>query len=158
MIILEIFLSLLAGFICIGIFAFLNILSDNMKEKNRLEEKKFLLELKLEESDFNLLDYIITREIDNFGKIHPDIFSTDGSSYIKETDLKDILATVTSNIMRNITPVIKEKIKLVYNFNNDAELITIIGNKAGLILAMLVSEVNSALADETNFSTTDLEL
>ena len=157
--IINIAILILALSISVGLFIFLWILNKYLKNKLEAEDRRFNLSMKINDERFDLLDKIITKEIDTYGKIHPDKFSVDGNSYIREDDFKDILAEITANIIRNITPVIKENIKLVYNFNNDSELVNIIGNKAGLILAVLASEINSAIIEDTPIiETTDLEL
>ena len=73
--------------------------------------------------------------------------------------MKDIVANITAAVIKNITPVIRAKLKLMYNFNNNEELITLVGRRAGVLIAMLASEVNSAIEDETTgVSMTNLEL
>lgn len=157
--IISIAILILVLSVSVGLFIFLWILNKYLKNKLTIEQKQFDLSIKIDDEKFDLLDKIITKEIDTYGKVHPDKFSADGTSYIKEEDFKDILAEITANVIRNITPIIKENLKLVYNFKSDSELINIIGNKAGLVLAVLASEINSAIIEDTPIiETTDLEL
>ena len=119
-----------------------------MKSKTEIENKRFLLDIKIDDNKFKLLDDIIGNEIDHFGRLHPSIFALDGSSYIKEGEMKDIISVITSDVMKNMTPALKENLAVVYNFKNDSDLINLVGTRAGVLIAILVSEVNSSMEEE----------
>ena len=159
MIIIEIAIMIICLSLSIGIFMFLNILKKYLNNKLNNENERFYLDLKINKDNYDILDDIIEYEMNNYQLMHPDVFALDGSSYIKEGEMKDIVANITAAVIKNITPAIRAKLKLMYNFNSNEELITLVGRRAGVLIAMLASEVNSAIEDETTgVSMTNLEL
>lgn len=157
MIIIEIAVLILVLSLSIGIFMFLYILKKYLNDKLNNENERFYLELKISKDNYDILDDIIEYEMNNYQLMHPDVFALDGSSYIKEGEMKDIVANITASVIKNITPVIRTKLKLMYNFNTNEELITLIGRRSGVLIAMLASEVNSSIEEE-KINMTNLEI
>ena len=158
MIIIEITVLIFVLSLSVGLFLFLYIMKNYLKDKLNAENERFYLELKINKDNYDILDDIIEYELNSYQLIHPDIFALDGSSYIKEGEMKDIVANITASVIKNITPAIRTKLKLMYNFNTNEELITLVGRRAGVLIAMLASEVNSSIEEETPISMTNIEL
>lgn len=157
MIVIEIAALIISIFLSAGIILFLIILSKYLNDKINSENERFYLSLKINKENYDILDDIIEYEMNNYQLMHPDVFALDGSSYIKEGEMKDIVANITAGVIKNITPAIRAKLKLMYNFNNNEELITLIGRRTGVLIAMLASEVNSAIEEES-ISMTNIEI
>ena len=62
--------------------------------------------------------------------------------YINEDMQKEMINIVTTKVLKRITPAIKTNIKLIYNINNNEDLINVIGTIVSMQVLSYCIETN----------------
>lgn len=111
-----------------------------LAEKNRRDWTAFY-----NTTDFDrlraLLDDIIKDQLNIYKSMHPEY--SQAGAWIKVDDQKKIITQVATSTYLSLTDAIKNQLSIVYKFNNDDELINIIGNKVASYIINWTAEVNS---------------
>ena len=88
---------------------------------------------------------LLTDEFEFYSRKHPDLFQA--GNYLKPEEIKDITAIVTTRVMQRMTPALRNNLTFVYNWDSEEDLITLVGERVGMIVVALAAEVNSSLED-----------
>ena len=108
-------------------------------QKNKLEEIRLYESIDFD-SKYELLGKIITEEVDDY-KIKNFVYR-ENDLYINEDMQKEMINIVTTKILKRITPAIKTNIKLIYNINNNEDLINVIGTIVSMQVLSYCIETN----------------
>lgn len=98
-------------------------------EKNKLKKIKFYESIDFE-SKHDIIHRIINEEVDRY-KILNFAYEED-ELYITEDMQKEMINVVTTKTIMRITPAIMVNLKLIYNINDNNNLINIIGELVSL--------------------------
>ena len=120
-------------------------------DKLNIEYNKEELYLSIDISScYNILDNIVEKEFNDYQKFHPDMLSID--SYIKSTDIQNIISEITTRVYVSITPAIYTNISIVYDINTKEKLINLIGEKVSILVMALAATINSNMIDDSKLS------
>lgn len=108
-------------------------------QKNKLEEIRLYESIDFD-SKYELLGKIITEEVDDY-KIKNFVYR-ENDLYINEDMQKEMINIVTTKVLKRITPAIKTNIKLIYNINNNEDLINTIGTIVSMQVLSYCIETN----------------
>ena len=108
-------------------------------QKNKLEEIRLYESIDFD-SKYELLGKIITEEVDDY-KIKNFVYR-ENDLYINEDMQKEMINIVTTKVLKRITPAIKTNIKLIYNINNNEDLINVIGTIVSMQVLSYCIETN----------------
>lgn len=93
-------------------------------------------------------DNIINDEINTYFRFHPELVQ-EGETYLKENDINEIIVDITSRVMQNVTPVLRNNLSFAYNLgDDDVALTNIVGEKVGLVIIGMAAKINNSMADE----------
>ena len=108
-------------------------------QKIKLEEIRLYESIDFD-SKYELLGKIITEEVDDY-KIKNFVYR-ENDLYINEDMQKEMINIVTTKVLKRITPAIKTNIKLIYNINNNEDLINVIGTIVSMQVLSYCIETN----------------
>ena len=108
-------------------------------QKNKLEEIRLYESIDFD-SKYELLGKIITEEVDDY-KIKNFVYR-ENDLYINEDMQKEMINIVTTKVLKRITPAIKTNIKLIYNINNNEDLINTVGTIVSMQVLSYCIEIN----------------
>lgn len=118
-----------------------------LNTKDEIEKDKIYATIDIEQID-GLLKSIIEREFNEYHKFHPEL-SQEGA-YIKRDEIKIMVTEITTRVYNTMTPALKFNLGLIYNIDNDDNLVNLIGERVSVIVMALAATLNSTLIDDSN--------
>lgn len=138
---MQIICGLMVSYISIicGILIFIGYqINKGLNKKRQLEEKRMLLELELSNSTIEMLDSVIENSIMVY-RIKK--FEMDPYLYINTEMQNDMIVYVLDDVIKNISPVLYERLSLIYNKEKLEDQIYM---KVSMAVMSYVIEVNGS--------------
>lgn len=113
-------------------------INKELKSKRILEEKKILLSIDIDSSAIQLIDDIINDSVNTYRIFN---FESKQKNYISDQMQKDMIAKVLEDVLGKISPVIYEKLSMVYNKDKFEDQIYL---KVSMAVLQCVVEINGS--------------
>lgn len=113
-------------------------INKELKSKRLLKEKELLLSIDIDNSTLQLIDSIITDSINTYR-----IFNFEGKEkiYISDKMQKDMISSILKDVLGKISPVLYEKLSMIYNREKFEDQIYL---KISMAVLQCVVEINGS--------------